>query len=795
MPEHAHEQQLKALRQQYLDKLPKQLHEIQSAWEHLQHVNWDIKKLDTLKQACHRLAGSGGSYGFAEISQHAREVDEKLSGIQAQANPTQRKEINRLIAKLALAIENANQSSEQPVPDIRLSTKKTGKTIAIIEDDPAQADLLKMMLTAQGHQAKTFNCPNTFASDQDKTHYDLIFLDLSFPEGPLEGLFWLEHIHHQLKTHCPIIITSARSDFVARMRALRAGASAYITKPYDMDEVNTQIERCLKDIKSLGARVLWVDDDEQLLALYREILGYQGFQFKGLSQPVKILETLDHFVPDIIIMDYQMPGCTGAELAHMLKQDSRFMTIPIIFASGSPSANDHKVELGILGNAFIQKPIDNSELLATIKNQLSKARYLSQKISQVSQRLDQDGLQTRHYFLQSLDHLLQQKDLTAKQEHCFLIYLSVENLDYLKEQFGLRNLSQLSMQLEHFLASHPFIQGNGCTLNPNTYLLLATFKPADDAREELKQFLELLQNKIWQVDGKSCSMNLAMGVTRLQANAKLDDLISRLETACYAGMKAGNQKLQMVEEAGQDNTQLDDTLRALLEAKSFKLLFQPIVNLETDDTLFESLIRLEDEQGRLYAPAHFLPWLEDTLEGGSMTLDRWLIDQATAITSGPQRPSLIIKLASPLSKVISLLPELRFSGGHQAQTKKHLYLSLPLSVVIKNVEKARQVIESFTELGCGIILEKVEPQESHLKLLRDLGQLDCIKINSAGTHSEALDKFIKIVKTLPHAPTVIIAGVEDSLMLSHYWEQGVRNFQGYFIQHPGGDLMLKENES
>lgn len=795
MPEHAHERQLKALRQQYLDKLPKQLHEIQAAWEHLQHVNWDIKKLDSLKQACHRLAGSGGSYGFAEISQHAREADEKLSGIQAQANPTQRKEINRLIAKLALAIENANQSSEQAIPAIHLSTKKAGKTIAIIEDDPAQAELLKMALTTQGHQTKTFSSPDAFASDQDKTHYDLIFLDLSFPEGPLEGLFWLEHIHHQLKTHCPIIITSARSDFVARMRALRAGASAYITKPYDMDEVNTQIERCLKDIQSEGARVLWVDDDEQLLALYREILGHQGFQVKGLSQPMKILESLDHFVPDIIIMDYQMPGCTGEELAHMLKQNSRFMTIPIIFVSGSPSGNDRKVELGILGNAFIQKPIDNGELLSTIKNQLSKARYLSQKISQVSQRLDQDGLQTRHYFLELLDNLLQQTDLTAKQEHCFLIYLSVENLDYLKEQFGLRNLSQLSMQLERFLAGHPFIQGNGCTLNPNTYLLLATLKHADGARKELSGFLETLQNQTWQINGKSCALNLSMSAIRLQANAKLDDLISRLETACYSGIKAGNQKLLLIEEAGQDNKQLDETLRTLLEAKSFKLLFQPIVNLETDDTLFESLIRLEDEQGRLYAPSHFLPWLEDILEGGSLTLDRWLIDQATALTSGPQTPALIIKLASPLSKVISLLPELRFSGGHHEQTKKHLYLSLPLSVVIKDVEKAKQVIESFAELGCGIILEKIEPQESHLKLLRELGQLDYIKINSAGTHSDALDKFISIVKTLPNAPTVIIAGVEDSLMLSHYWEQGVRNFQGYFIQHPGGDLLLKENDS
>ena len=193
-----------------------------------------------------------------------------------------------------------------------------------------------------------------------------------------------------------------------------------------------------------------MDDDIQQQKLYKMLLGHEGFIYEGLTQPLKIIESMESYQPDLIILDYEMPGCNCGEIAAMLRQDIRFMTTPIIFASGSAKAIENKEQLSILGNAFINKPFDKQDLLSQIKAQLSRAKYVSRKIEQVSQHIDKHGLQTKRFFLEKLETLLYQDSLP--NENIYLVYATIDNIDYLKERFGLRNLTNINTQLENYLA-------------------------------------------------------------------------------------------------------------------------------------------------------------------------------------------------------------------------------------------------------------------------------------------------------------------------------------------------------
>lgn len=801
MTDHSYEQQLAELKKEYLELLPKELKDIKAAWEHIQHVNWDPKKLAELKLASHRLVGSGASYGFANISTAAKLLEEQLRQIESEAGSEDRKLINQHLEKLTEAVSAACQSKIEAPRGVAKSTTKSGSeeskavSIAVIEDDPDQAEFLKLNLQQFGYNVFVFESPTNFANDKNNTSIELIILDVSFPEGPLEGLFWLEQIHNQLNTHCPIIIISARSDFVARMRAVRAGASAYISKPLDLESVNTQIQNCLSIHRSSPTRILWVDDDAQLLALYKRVLTAQGFEFKGITQPLKLIESLEEFAPDIVLMDYQMPGCNGAELATMLKQDVRFMTIPIIFASGSNSAIAQKEQLGILGNSFLKKPFETEALLATIQTQLRKAKFVSGKIKQVSQRLDKDSLQTKPFFLEKLEALLIQDNLSKDDEKAFLVYATVDNIDYLQERFGLRKLSNIHSQLEHFLSAHPLIMGNGCTIGNTSFLLLMTFKKTVVESDALYKFLQTVETRSYSVDGKRCQLTLTMGAMLLQSHHQLDDVISSVEQACYDGMAAGGNRVEWVKQDEQTQDLPNTAIKSLLEKQAFKLYFQPIVNIETDEAIFESLIRLQDEEGRTFAPKQFMPWIDKTLEGGTNTLDRWLIRQAITelkeiSNNHGKGASLVIKLASSLSQIVGLLPELGFAfPKNTAKTDAKLIFALPVSVIIKDAEKAKQIIESLNELGCGFMIEKVEAVDAHLKLLKELGPVSYVKVLPHQKVSKTMDKFITHIQAeLTPKPTVVVSEVEDSVMLAHYWELGVRNFQGYFIQKPGEQI-------
>ena len=800
MSNESYEQQLAKLKLEYIEALPEKLQDIKSAWEHLQFVNWDSKKLATLKTFSHDLVGVGANLGFPDISTAAKLLDDQLAGLKTDvANQDQRAEISRHLTGLQKAINHAVKAYK---PNIAVSEAGVGvktneskkSTIAIIEDDQAQANFLKLSLQKQGYAIETFNSPSAFAADQSRTHIDLIMLDVGFPDGPLEGLFWLERIHEQLQTHCPIIITSARSDFVARMRALRAGASAYIAKPLDIVDVDKQISYCLKQQKASETRVLCVDDDPQLQKLYKIVLGQEGFIYQGLTQPLKIIESMESFRPDIIIMDYEMPGCNGGEVAAMLRQDIRFMTIPIIFASGASKAIKAKEQLSILGNAFIQKPFDQTDLLAQIKTQLSKAKYVSSKIEQISQRIDKNSLQTKRFFLEQLETRLYQSSLS--NENTYLIYATIDNIDFLKERFGFRNLTILNTQLENYLAGHAYIQGNGCSIGDASFLMLVHLDESADESHAINNFQQSIGEQNWKIDDKSCQLSLTMGAIKLHTNNKLDDVISSIEQACFDGMATGGNKVEWVKTEGHIQEILDDKIKLLMREQSFKLYYQPIVNIETDDVLFEALIRLEDPEGQIFSPDQFMPWLDSELDGGANTLDSWLIEHAvTEINrmsgSRGQQTTIIVKLASSLSQIVGLLPEIRFAIQKNKMTDNgKLIFAVPISAVIKEINKAKQIIESLEELGCGFMLEQVEASEAHTKLLKEIGEIDYAKIKATTDNKQNLSTFLnKLGKT--KAPTIVAAGIEDSVMLARYWELGIRNFQGYFIQKPGEESIYK----
>lgn len=83
------------------------------------------------------------------------------------------------------------------------------------------------------------------------------------------------------------------------------------------------------------ARLLCVDDDLRFLVLLAEVLEKAGYSVVATNDPRKALELAISAAFDLAILDYDMPGMDGAELACRLKQCK--CDFPIILFSGNPS--------------------------------------------------------------------------------------------------------------------------------------------------------------------------------------------------------------------------------------------------------------------------------------------------------------------------------------------------------------------------------------------------------------------------------------------------------------------------
>jgi PAS domain S-box-containing protein len=116
--------------------------------------------------------------------------------------------------------------------------------ILVVDDQPANVELLEKMLANAGYaNVASTMAPRTVAGLHAEHHYDLILLDLQMPE--MDGFAVIEQLKlDEPGGYLPVLVITAQPD--QKMRALQAGARDFVSKPFDMLEVQTRIRNMLE---------------------------------------------------------------------------------------------------------------------------------------------------------------------------------------------------------------------------------------------------------------------------------------------------------------------------------------------------------------------------------------------------------------------------------------------------------------------------------------------------------------------------------------------------------------------
>jgi len=168
----------------------------------------------------------------------------------------------------------------------RLSPKR----IAIVEDDEAISDVIREEVERRGLVATTYNRAETFIaavrskprSEALEVTPDAVMLDLGLPD--ISGVQLLRRVG-DLATRVPFLVLSSWHDIEYRRECLRLGASDFVAKPFDLEEVMLRLERLL--VQRLE-RDLYSQD------LVRIGSGFLHCQFKVLTDPMRGEASLSH---------------------------------------------------------------------------------------------------------------------------------------------------------------------------------------------------------------------------------------------------------------------------------------------------------------------------------------------------------------------------------------------------------------------------------------------------------------------------------------------------------------------
>ncbi|MCL1981204.1 MAG: diguanylate cyclase [Proteobacteria bacterium] len=167
-----------------------------------------------------------------------------------------------------------------------------------------------------------------------------------------------------------------------------------------------------KRTKTAYNPILVVDDNPPVATLIAEVLGQAGYAVTVASSGQEALTRLATLVPDLILLDIEMPGLSGIETCRIIKQNARTAEIPVIFVTASNCKDDIVAGFAAGCQDYIVKPSTREELLARVKTHLalcktqqelkaSRARY--RKLSLLD---DLTGLCNTRYLYQTLQRYL-----------------------------------------------------------------------------------------------------------------------------------------------------------------------------------------------------------------------------------------------------------------------------------------------------------------------------------------------------------------------------------------------------
>lgn len=329
----------------------------------------DLKQ-QALREA-HTLAGSLGSFGLSEASQLSREIEQALQA-SSRLNAAQEKHLSQIIKSLGDSLESTPVLATPPTPQPqRLKSSR----LLIVDDDQALALALVAEAKAWGMQAEAASSISQARKAIARSRPDVVLLDLCFPESKYNGFQLLKELVNA-ETALPVIVFTAQESFADRVKVARLGASGFLQKPVSPTHVLEAISQVLQQSDIPQAKVMVVDDDPQLLDFLRTLLEPWGFKLTLLNDPQQFWKTLETCAPDLLILDVEMPDLSGIDLCKVVRNDSRWSELPILFLSArTDSETVHKV-FSVGADDYVNKPVMGPELIARMLNRLERVQIL-----------------------------------------------------------------------------------------------------------------------------------------------------------------------------------------------------------------------------------------------------------------------------------------------------------------------------------------------------------------------------------------------------------------------------------
>ncbi|MBX9723862.1 MAG: diguanylate cyclase, partial [Candidatus Obscuribacterales bacterium] len=337
----------------------------------------------------------------------------------------------------------------------------------------------------------------------------------------------------------PLAFISASAEVRPAAEAAHVGASLHLDKPLDAAALEAAVRHLVAIRQGGRPKVMVVDDDPDFTAKIAFDLRNDNLLVRTVHDPTKLLDALQEFPPDVMLLDVMMPNMNGFEVCQMLRGMPRWRDLPIIFITAEIHIEARVKAFTSGGDDYLPKPVVTEELLARVRVRLEKSRLLRE-------RSDKDtitGLLLRRAFVEQFNAML--ADVERLNSIMSVCLMDVDHFKKVNDTYG-------------HMAGDSVLSGFGA-------LLLRRFR-VDDIRgrwggeefiiafrRENKTTMRAAINRVQEEfskmvfesdDGKQFSVTFSGGVASYPDDGKtLHELLTIADKRLYDAKHAGRRRI------------------------------------------------------------------------------------------------------------------------------------------------------------------------------------------------------------------------------------------------------------
>lgn len=480
---------IEKLKQEYLKTISDKIILLTELVKTVQKIP-DRDSLTALRNAVHKIAGSAGSYGFAEVSVLCKELESHIREQLASPKTIQKEWLSSLdvfMSKVKFyfqftTLKDTESASVKPTSIERPS-------LYIVDADVKFLDLLQKEKGEFNIDLFVESSPEKALARLRSTEFNprIIVFSQTFFGSSINALDLMEAVKNKQQGVLTLFCILLEEDSIAkRVEAVKNGIDYIFQKPISaqalLQAMTEELElRSLRDFK-----VLILDDDPDTCSFISFALSEIGIESRSVEHPSSLYQAIEEYSPNLLFLDIFLPNHDGFELLKILRADMVHRHLLIVMITAQIQ-EDTQLK-SYLGSAddILYKPLDKRVLQKCVLNLAKRTALLGYSTVQV-----RIGLNTFKTLLKKLRELL----ISTQFSSAYLALFRIDQYADLVLNEGYNKVNELIILISNLLQGLENSMTSCYFSGTSTFGILFTAGEAKVIEDQMLALFDSIQRK------------------------------------------------------------------------------------------------------------------------------------------------------------------------------------------------------------------------------------------------------------------------------------------------------------